>query len=360
MPGSRVIAKPGSRVMPAIATQREPDPAVARLALKPFTDAAELIRVNLFEPLGRAIDERRAAKAENAPAEALTTFGISGYNWPRAEVVARAAARVARTMLKRWSSSNTKRTREVIPGLAQKHWTQLGLDPATVQAQLQLAADRAAGGEVEAKVAAIVEPLVPRGWLARLPEPERVTVALDKLTKLIGVPGSSTRRPAGTGERAIGTAAVEIAGGSGLDLHAAVPGLVDDPHLRLAGAEEMIRQFHATTERLVESNMLAAEEQEAKARTAYDYLSQYTHFQKGTRKPTANEFSEALEALPEDAVPGTGCRGAWAACTMPCGRFSPNSSPRSRRRDNDSKSPTRRTRRWGRTPRPNGRSRAGS
>ena len=224
---------------------------------------------------------------------------------------------------------------------------------------MQLAADRAAGGEVEAKVAAIVEPLVPRGWLARLPEPERVTVALDKLTKLIGVPGSSTRRPAGAGERAIGAAAVEIAGGSGLDLHAAVPGLVDDPHLRLAGAEEMIRQFHATTERLVESNMLAAEEQEAKAKTAYDYLSQYTHFQKGTRKPTANEFSEALSATRRCSTRHS-CRGAWAACTTPCGRFSPNSSPRSRRRDNDSKSPTRRTRRSGRTPRPNGRSRAGS
>jgi hypothetical protein len=61
----------------------------------------------------------------------------------------------------------------------------------------------------------------------------------------------------------------------------------------------MIRQFHATTERLVESNMLAAEEQEAKARTAYDYLSQYTHFQKGTRKPTANEFTEALKRYPK-------------------------------------------------------------
>ena len=124
-------------------------------------------------------------------------------------------------------------------------------------------------------------------------------MALDKLSKLVGSPGGGNRRPAGAGERAIGAAAVEIAGGAGLDVHAAVPGMVDDPHLRLAGAEEMIRQFHATTERLVESNLLAADEQEAKARTAYDYLSQYSHFQKGTRKPTANEFAEAIKRYPK-------------------------------------------------------------
>ena len=70
-PGSRVIANPGSRVMPALATQREVDPATALKALKPYADAAELIRVNLFEPLGRAIDEARAA-AEPAPNEGLT------------------------------------------------------------------------------------------------------------------------------------------------------------------------------------------------------------------------------------------------------------------------------------------------
>ena len=45
--------------------------------------------------------------------------------------------------------------------------------------------------------------------------------------------------------------------------------------------------------------MLEADEQEAKAKTAYDFLSQYCHFQKGTRKPTANEFTEALERYPK-------------------------------------------------------------
>ena len=296
-PGSRVIANPGSRVMPALATQREVDPATALKALKPYADAAELIRVNLFEPLGRAIDEARAA-AEPAPNEGLTAFGIAGYSWPRAEVVARTSARVARTMLKRWSSSNSKRTREIIPGLAQKHWTQLGLDPETLQAQLQLAADRAAGAAVEEKIAALLDPLAPADG-SRLPEPERVSVALDRVAKMIGVPGSGTRRPAGACERAIGAAAVEIASGAGLDLHAEVPGLVDDPKFRLSGAEEMLRQFHATTDRLVERKLLEADEQEAKAKTAYDFLSQYCHFQKGTRKPTANEFTEALKRYPK-------------------------------------------------------------
>jgi hypothetical protein len=162
-----------------------------------------------------------------------------------------------------------------------------------VLAQLQLAADRAAGAAVDARVKEQVEPLLPRGWLARLPEPERVSVALDRLAKLIGVPGAG-RRQAGAAERAVAAAAVEIAGGSGLDLHAAVPELVDDPQFRIAGAEQMIRQFHATTERLVETHLLAAEEQERKARTAYDLLAHYAHHT-SPRKPTTTEFTEALK-----------------------------------------------------------------
>ena len=147
-PGSRVMAKPGSRIMPALGRSGQSAPAAApRPALKCCSDAAELIRLNLFELLGRAVDETRAASESPAPKPGtLTAFGLTGYSWPSAEVVARTAAKVARSVLKQWATPNAKRTREVIPSLAQAHWAKLGLDPATVQAQLQFAADRAAGG----------------------------------------------------------------------------------------------------------------------------------------------------------------------------------------------------------------------
>ena len=213
-------------------------------------------------------------------------------------MVARTAAKVARSVLRQWSTPNPKRMREVIPSLAQAHWTKLGLDPATVQAQLQFAADRAAGGAVEAKINEFIESLLPKGWLKSLPEPERVSVALDRLTRLIGTPGGTGRRLNAAVENAVAVAATEIAGGGGLDVHAAVPALVDDPQFRLAGAEDMLRQFQTTTDRLIESQLATMEEQDKKARLAFEVLSQYAHYQKGTRKPTAAEFSEALRRFP--------------------------------------------------------------
>ena len=146
-PGSRVMTKPGSRVTQGLGSPEAP-PGVPRVGLKPFGDAADLIRLNLFTPLGRVLDETRAeADGHTVPPASLTAFGLTGFGWPRAEVVSRSALKVARAVLKRWASPNAKRMREVIPGLAQARWTQLGLDPDAVQVHLQDAADRAAGGK---------------------------------------------------------------------------------------------------------------------------------------------------------------------------------------------------------------------
>ncbi len=52
-PGSRVLPKPGSRVMPALgaALAAQVSPLAA---MKPYADAADMIRLNLFSPLGRS------------------------------------------------------------------------------------------------------------------------------------------------------------------------------------------------------------------------------------------------------------------------------------------------------------------
>ena len=132
-----------------------------------------------------------------------------------------------------------------------------------------------------------------------MPEPECVSVELDRLARLIGTPGSGGRRSKAAVENAVVAAAREIASGAGLDVQAAVPDLVDDPQFRLAGAEDMLRQFQTTTERLIESYHLTMEEQDKKAKLAFDFLAQYAHFQKGMRKPTAAEFGEALRRFPK-------------------------------------------------------------
>ena len=55
-----------SRVLP-LPGQRTPDPVSASAALKPCSDAADRIRLDLFAPLGRAADDARGASACDVP-----------------------------------------------------------------------------------------------------------------------------------------------------------------------------------------------------------------------------------------------------------------------------------------------------
>jgi hypothetical protein len=300
--GSGTFKVPGSRSDQPVAGQRGPDPAALRAAFKPYADAAELIRLNLFTPLGRVADERRARPADGVPAArgvTLAAFGLSAFAWPRAEVVARATARVGRAVLKRWAAPDLKRAREVIPGLAQKKWSQLGLEPEVVVARLREAAGRAAGAKIDEQIALVTDPLVPRGWRARLPEPAQVTVALDRLLKLLGPPASPGKRPSTLVEQAMAAESAAAATKFARDIRALVPALVDDPLFRLSGAEELVRQFLATTDRLMEKFAIAAADLDKRAQAGFECVSLYSHHQKGMQKPPAAEFGQAVKLYPQ-------------------------------------------------------------
>ena len=298
--GSGTVPKPGSRPVPVSASQRTPDPAAGLAAMKPYADTAEFLRLNLFTPLGRVVDEARTA--EEAGGVAFASFGQAGYEWPRAEVVGCAAGVVAGSLLKAWVTPNLTRTREVVPGWAAGRWSQLGLDPDILLGHFQRAAERALGGKIEEQISLRTEPLVPRGWLARLPEPDKVVVTVDQLSRMFGPPASAATRPPTPVEVALDRAAGETAEGFLLDLRTLGQGLVENPQFRFAGAEEVLRQFLATTDRLTERYTQQAADQDAKAQAGYEILVQYTHFQKGARKPTTTEFADALRQFPRARV----------------------------------------------------------
>jgi serine/threonine protein kinase len=297
--GSGGVPKPGSRVLQHANFQRSLDPTMAQAALKPYTDAAELIRINLTTPVGRIVDESRLAAEEGCPHPVtFAAFGLAGFDWPRSEVVARTTAKVGRTILKRWSAPDIKRMREVIPGVAQSHWTHIGLDPDTILGHLQTSADQVAGGKVDDQIALMTEPLQPRGWLARLPEAEKLALVLDRLVKLLGPPASPVKRPPTPVEQALAQAAQDAAAAAVVDIRTLLPTLVDDPQYRLAGTEEVLRQLLATTDRLMERYAQSASELDVKAQLGFECLSQYAYFQKGMRKPTAAEFADAIRQYP--------------------------------------------------------------
>ncbi|MBM3983429.1 MAG: hypothetical protein FJ304_24805, partial [Planctomycetes bacterium] len=277
--GSGGVGAPGARAVP-VATQRTPDPTASEAALKPHGEAADRIRLDLFAPVGRAADNVRDARtADTGPTArgpvTVSAFGLAAFDWPRTEVVGRAALLVGRTVLKRWAAPDPKRFREVMPGLAAARWVQLGFDPDAVSASLHRTADLAAGGKVDEVIGMVTEPLVPRGWLARAPEPTQVAVALDRLNKLIGPPASPVKRPPTAVEEAVAKAAAATGASFALDLHNLLPVLADDPQFRLAGTEELYRQFIANADRLIDKFAQQAVELDAKAVTGYECLTQY-------------------------------------------------------------------------------------
>jgi serine/threonine protein kinase len=294
---SGVGSKPGSRVIPCVAVRTEDS---QQSALKPYADAADLIRLDLFTPMGRTADDVRAVKLEDTNPRGVnfSAFGVTAFEWPRAEVVSRTAAMVTRNILKNWLVPNVKRAREVIPDWAAQHWTRLGLDPDTILAHFQQAMEQTVGGRVEELIALTTEPLVPKGWLARLPEPEKVTVALDRLTKLFGPPASPAKREPTPGEAAVQEAAAAAAENFAVELSVLGHALVEDPQFRLAGAEEVLRQFLATTDRLLGTYLDDAAAADARAVAGYELLALYSHFERGMRKPTAQEITEALRQFP--------------------------------------------------------------
>lgn len=296
--GSGPLPKPGSRLLSLAPAQRSMDTESADSTLRPFAEAAELIRLNLFTALGPAVDAARPVD-EVAPASIrLATFGLAAFRWPRAEIVDRVATQVARRLLHKWVTIDTRRAREDMPGIAQAKWAQLGLEQDTILAHLERTADRAGGGRIEDQLVAIAKPLMPRGWLNRMPEPEKVTLALDRLVKLLGPPTSSGKRSPTAVEQALATVAAEAGTGFAQDIHALVPVLVNDPEFRLAGAEEVICQLLAATDRLRDHLLQSLGELDTKAQTGFDCLTHYAHVPKGAWRPTAGEFTDAVQQYP--------------------------------------------------------------
>ena len=115
----------------------------------------------------------------------VRTFGLATLGWPRGEVVARTARYVAGVVFDHWVTPNFGRARDRVPGWAAEQLARLQLDPDGLVDRLRAAADRAVGQPVGPCLARALDPLVPRGWRPKPPDPLQVTLAFAHLDKLI-------------------------------------------------------------------------------------------------------------------------------------------------------------------------------
>ena len=160
----------GSQALSGIIRQRTglpvrgpgtPSPIRPPDALDRTAAAAELIRLDLFTPVGIAAESVRPAPGEDGP-PVIRSAGVARYYWPRGEVVNRTAAGLARIVLANWISADSKRARGVIPTWTADAWTRLGLDPDPLFARLAAAAGTMAGAPLESFIDTQVAPLRPR------------------------------------------------------------------------------------------------------------------------------------------------------------------------------------------------------
>ena len=265
----------------------------------PASVPAELLRLELTTEIGRLLDESVPPPGSSPQPGLVRSLGLIRFAWPRGEVISRTAQLLAHALVHHWVTPNADDGRTRIPDWVQRHWETLGLDSTKLQQEFQQLLDQSLGGRIEEWIPPLIEPLIPKGWLGRLPEPERVSVVVDQIRRLIGRPGSGPHIIPTETERALAAAAERRAELALADTQQLFLDLVEQAEFRPAGAEEALRQFLGLLETYRLREKARVEELDQSSGRSYDLLVGYIHYQRGMRKPAIAEFTEAIRQYPE-------------------------------------------------------------
>jgi len=303
MRGSSGVESPNgmsrlSGVTRSAASVRTPAPRMGDPS-DPLVAAVEFLRLDLLSNLGRTGDQARPLPTHPTGNE-INTFGLSRFGWPRMDIVARTARIVAPVLFGNWVHPDSKQLRTVIPQWAEQQWHRFGLGSDRLAASLRDRADAAAGRSIDGLIATICDPLTPKGWRAKPPEPEVLAAALEQFTRLLGVPRESPNRVNTPVEDAILAGAADILKESDDELSGMLPALMDTPDFRFAGTEEAVRHLLNGVVAARENLQRDLAPLEAAAGAAYDCIVAGIHPHRGLKKPTAQEVAEALRRYPTD------------------------------------------------------------
>ncbi|OWK35795.1 tubulin-like doman-containing protein [Fimbriiglobus ruber] len=296
---------PSGRSTPGLRTDawnRPPGPGGkagdADVTRDPTALSAEFLRLSTTSQVGRLADDQTRPPTPETSAGSVRVCGLTRYSWPRAEVVGRAARILAPVLLNHWVSTDPAHVRQVIPGWVANQWTRLGTAPDKITTRLSDAANQAAGGPIQELVARTTEILLPKGWLARLPDPDRVTAAVDQWQRIFGKQQGVVARPPTAVEEAVAATADDLTALARSEITALFHGLVETPAFRLAGTEEAARQMLAVLNKARVQLDKQAAALETGTATALEQILAYTNFQKGMKKVSATDFAAAVGQYP--------------------------------------------------------------
>jgi hypothetical protein len=257
--------------------------------------AADRIRLDLFTPVGRTADDARP-RSLTSMGIAVRAFGRTSHAWPRGAILDRTARVLTGVLLTHWVSPDISRARHLIPAWVSEKMNAAGLSMDAVTGTLHRAASAVFHEPIPTILGRIVDPVVPRGWMARSPDVNKVIAALDQIGKTIGHP--TGQKMPNSLEDSLRLVANDIALNGTSLLTTAVHEMIDDPRFRLASAEEALAQILTYLQVCRNECEAEAEKSDRDARAAYEPLVAYVHPQSGAKKPSATEIGESFRTFP--------------------------------------------------------------
>lgn len=230
--------------------------------------AAEVLITEMLTPLGRTTN-LESNTLNNRP---FTVVGLQRLSWPRKAILRSAAALLAKRTLTAWSEKATEFAGTQPGDLIEAQWQERQLGRETLRGILQDDLDRVLGLPLQDAMLQAFRP--PAGNELDENDPAYVNQAFEKLISLTGYPGLDENEKPATIPNALQAKVKEIGSRADSRLGSFILSLIEQPGLRLAGAEEAIRVLRGRAGKALANVERAAESAEESAATLFVPLQQ--------------------------------------------------------------------------------------
>ncbi len=208
--------------------------------------AAGSIYQEVLTGVGASVEDGRVSYFDENPCPGLVLQSANIYRltWPRQRLLMVAARRFCHRLLDRWTSKETKVPMEPVQQWVEEQWVRRHLAPHAVTEAVVAAAVEKLGDRPESLIESALQRVTLPG-LDPVTDPAVACDVLSDLVKLVGRPGSEEEFHPGDVTKAFDERSGSLGKETEMRLVELAIHFIEQPMMRLAGAEEAIRQFTA-------------------------------------------------------------------------------------------------------------------
>lgn len=247
---------------------------------RPYREAVgkvvDFLYRDLLTPLGRSVDQARSQieVPPDQPREpSVQTFAAFRLSWPRRQLLQRVARNLCKRLVQRWISKDSAPLRDSVQVWSAEQWTRYEFAAEGLIERFQKACEKALEEAPETAFNRITEPLLSLNVHAPeqcLPVFRQTLKELDDLT---GRPEGTTGVRATRMKTALDTASHLVVKEWGKKMVDLAFRLIEQPEFRLAGAEEAIRQFVGTIEKVLQHYEPLVKELASRVQDGYERIN---------------------------------------------------------------------------------------